>query len=161
MSPFLTVREVRRTLSVSDGPARRAVATLASRGLLTRVPGTERPAIYVAQSILDAIEEPIEALVGGADEAPGSEPQKSWLGWDRRPRRLADRLMREAMAMVDVARHAGVDVRLAGGLAVRRHCIDLDFLDREYSDVDLVGLSGQREALCGSSATSATPRTST
>ena len=49
--------------------------------------------------------------------------------------------------MVDVARHAGVDVRLAGGLAVRRHCIDLGFLDREYSDVDLVGLSGQREAL--------------
>ena len=55
--------------------------------------------------------------------------------------------MTEAMAMVDVARHAGVDIRLAGGLAVRRHCIDLGFLDREYSDVDLVGLSGQSEAL--------------
>ena len=49
--------------------------------------------------------------------------------------------------MVDVARRAGVDVRLAGGLAVRRHCIDLEFMDREYSDVDLVGLSSQREAL--------------
>ena len=103
----------------------------------------------MAQSILDAIEEPIEALVGEAGEAPEGEPLKSWLGWDRRPRRLADRLMREAMAMIDVARHAGVDVRLAGGLAVRRHCIDLEFLDREYSDVDLVGLSGQREALYG------------
>jgi Fic family protein len=149
VSPFLTVREVRRALSVSDGTARRAVATLASLGLLARVPGTERPRIYVAQPILDAIEEPTEALVGGVDEAPGSEPLKSWLGWDRRPRRLADRLMTEAMAMIDVARHVGVDVRLAGGLAVRRHCIDLNFLDREYSDVDLVGLSGQREALCG------------
>ena len=149
ISPFVAVREVRRALSVSDGTARRAVATLESRGLLTRVPGKERPRIYVAQSILDAIEEPIEALVGGVDEVPGGEPLKSWLGWDRRPRRLADRLMREAMVMIDVAREAGVDIRLAGGLAIRRHCVDLNFLDREYSDVDLVGLSGQREALCG------------
>jgi Fic family protein len=149
VSPFVAVREVRRALSVSDGTARRAVATLESRGLLTRVPGKERPRIYVAQSILDAIEEPIEALVGEVDEPPDGEPLKSWLGWDRRPRRLADRLMREAMATVDMARRAGVDVRLAGGLAIRRHCVDLNFLDREYSDVDLVGLSGQREALCG------------
>jgi len=103
----------------------------------------------VAPSILDAIEEPIEALVGEADEAQEGERLKSRLGWDRRPRRLADRLMTEAMTMVDVARRAGVDVRLAGGLAVRRHCIDLRFMDREYSDVDLVGLSSQREALYG------------
>ncbi len=40
-----------------------------------------------------------------------------------------------------------MDVRIAGGLAVRRHCVDLGFMDREYSDIDLVGLSDQKEAL--------------
>jgi Fic family protein len=149
VSPFIAVRDVRRALAVSDGTARRAVRALESHGLLTQVEGTSRPRVYVAPSILDAIEEPIEALVGEADEAQEGERLKSRLGWDRRPRRLADRLMTEAMTMVDVARRAGVDVRLAGGLAVRRHCIDLGFMDREYSDVDLVGLSSQREALYG------------
>jgi Fic family protein len=147
VSPFIAVRDVRRALQVSDGTARRAVRALESSGLITPIEGSRRPRVYVAPSILDAIEEPIEALVGEADEAPEGEALKSRLGWDRTPRRLADRLMTEAMAMVDVARRAGVDVRLAGGLAVRRHCIDLGFMDREYSDVDLVGLSGQREAL--------------
>ena len=149
VSPFIAVRDVRRALAVSDGTARRAVRALESHGLITLIEGTNRPRVYVASSILDAIEEPIEALVGEAEEAREGEALKSRLGWDRRPRRLADRLMAEAMTMVDVARRAGVDVRLAGGLAVRRHCIDLGFMDREYSDVDLVGLSGQKEALCG------------
>jgi Fic family protein len=149
VSPFIAVRDVGRALQVSDGTARRAVRALESRDLLTLIEGSRRPRVYVAPSILDAIEEPIEDLVGEADEAREGEPLKSQLGWDRRPRRLADRLMTEAKAMVDVARRAGVDVRLAGGLAVRRHCIDLGFMDREYSDVDLVGLSSQREALYG------------
>jgi Fic family protein len=147
VSPFIAVRDVRRALQVSDGTARRAVRALESRGLITPIEGTRHPRVYVAPSILDAIEGPIEALVGEAEESPEGEPLKSQLGWDRRPRRVADRLMTEAMAMVDVARRAGVDVRLAGGLAVRRHCVDLGFIDREYSDIDLVGLSGQREAL--------------
>ncbi len=147
VSPFIAVRDVRRALSVSDGTARRAVRALESHGLLTLIEGTSRPRVYVAPSILDAIEEPIEDLVGEADEAREGEPLKSRLGWDRRPRRLADRLMTEAMAIVDVARRAGVDARIAGGLAVRRHCVDLGFMDREYSDIDLVGLSSQREAL--------------
>jgi Fic family protein len=147
VSPFISVPEARRTMWVSDGTARRAVARLEERGLLAPVPGMSRPRLWVAPSILDAIEEPIEALVGDTDEAPDGELLKSWLGWDRRPRRLADRLMREAMAMIDAARAAGVVVRLAGGLAVRRHCIDLEFMEREYSDVDLVGLSSQRGEL--------------
>ena len=149
VSPFIAVRDVRRALQVSDGTARRAVRALESRGLITLIEGTKRPRVYVAPSILDAIEGPIEALVGETDESREGEPLKSQLGWDRRPRRLADRLMTEAMAMVDVARRAGVDIRLAGGLAVRRHCVDLGFMDREYSDIDLVGLSSQREALHG------------
>jgi Fic family protein len=142
-SPFVAVREARRALGVSDGVARRAVGALEARGLLVPLEGTTRPRVWVARPILDAIEEPLEALVGETEGAPEGEPLKSRLGWDRRPRRLADRLMTEAMAMVDVARTAGVDVRLVGGLAVRRHCIDLAFADREYSDVDLVGLSPQ------------------
>jgi Fic family protein len=143
ISPFVAVREARRALDVSDGVARRAVRDLESRVLLAPLEGTSRPRVYVARAFLDAVEEPIEALVGDARGAAAGTPLKSLLGWDRRPRRLADRLMTEAMAMVDVARSAGVHVRLVGGLAVRRHCIDLGFMDREYSDVDIVGLSAQ------------------
>ena len=146
-SPFVAVREARRALGVSDGVARRAVAALEARGLLVPVEGTTRPRVWVAQPILDAVEEPIDALAGEAGAGAGGSPLKSLLGRDRTPRRLADRLMTEAMAMVDAARLEGVDVRLVGGLAVRRHCIDLTFAEREYSDVDLVGLSEQAEAL--------------
>jgi Fic family protein len=147
VSPYTSVPAARRTLRVGDGAARRAVARLEDLGLLVPVPGASHPRLWVAPAILDAIEEPIEALVGDADEVPEGQPQKSWLKWHRRPRRRADRLMSEAMAIVDAAYRAGVDVRLTGGLAVRRHCIDLDFMDREYSDVDLVGLSEQRDEL--------------
>ncbi len=148
VSPFLTAREVRRVLWVSGGTARRTLAGLEDLGLLARVEGTDRPRVYVAQSILDAIVEPIEAMGAGADdEASEGAPLKSWLGMDTRPSRVADRLMREAMAIVDAARRTGVEVRIAGGLAIRRHCIDLEFLEREYSDIDLVGFSGQSEEL--------------
>jgi len=147
VSPFTSVPDTRRTLWVSDGTARRTLAKLEGLGLLEPVPGTSRPRLWVAPSILDAIEEPIEDLVGDIDEGPDTEPQASSLGWDRTPHRLAVNLMKEAMAMVDAVRAAGVVVRLAGGLAVRRHCIDLEFMDREYSDVDLVGLSSQRVEL--------------
>jgi hypothetical protein len=51
--------------------------------------------------------------------------------------------MAEALAIVDAAREQGVQLRLTGGLAVRRYCSDLDFMDREYSDIDVVGLSSQ------------------
>ena len=64
VSPFLTAREVRRVLWVSGGTARRTLAGLEDLGLLARVEGTDRPRVYVAQSILDAIVEPIEAMVG-------------------------------------------------------------------------------------------------
>jgi len=147
VSPFISVPEARRTLWVSDGRARRAVRKLEDLGLVVPVAGSSHPRLWVAPPILAAIEEPIEALVGDIEEPREGTPLKSWLGADRRPPRLADRLMREAMAMIDAARAAGVVIRLAGGLAVRRHVVDLDFMDREYSDVDLVGLSSQREQL--------------
>ena len=59
--------------------------------------------------------------------------------------RRADRLMAEAMDIIDAARAKGVQLRLTGGLAVRRYCIDLDFMDREYSDIDFVGPLGPEE----------------
>jgi Fic family protein len=147
VSPFVSVAEARRMMWTSDAVARRAVARLEHLGLLVPVPESSRPRLWVAPSILDAIIEPIVASVERVDGMPEGQPQKSWLGWDIRPRRLNDRLMREAMAMVDAARAAGVAVRLAGGLAVRRHVVDLTFMERTYSDVDLVGLSSQREEL--------------
>ena len=61
--------------------ARRAVARLEDLGLLVPVPGASHPRLWVAPAILAAIEEPIETLVGDADEVPEGQPQKSWLRW--------------------------------------------------------------------------------
>lgn len=57
--------------------------------------------------------------------------------------RPADKLMAEARIIVDTARRHAVTLRLIGGLAVRRYCRDLEFVDREFSDIDLIGLSRQ------------------
>jgi len=57
--------------------------------------------------------------------------------------RPADRLTAEAGSMVGAARRQAVTLRLIGGLAVRRYCSDLEFMDREFSDIDLIGLSRQ------------------
>jgi len=53
----------------------------------------------------------------------------------------ADRLMAEAESIVDTIRRHGGHARLAGGLAVRRYVIDHAFMDREFSDVDLIALA--------------------
>lgn len=52
---------------------------------------------------------------------------------------LNQRLMSEARCIVDAATAAGAVLRLVGGLAVRRHCVDLAFADRPYGDIDMVG----------------------
>lgn len=52
-------------------------------------------------------------------------------------------LPEEAKRIVDAARSEGVLLRLMGGLAVRMHCTSLEFCERPYSDIDLVGLSSQ------------------
>jgi hypothetical protein len=54
--------------------------------------------------------------------------------------RRHERLMAEAHAIVDTGNERGVLLRLTGGLAVRHYAIDLEFAEREYSDIDLVGL---------------------
>ena len=61
--------------------------------------------------------------------------------------RPADRLMAEAVALIDAGRRRGVQLRLTGGLAARRYCTDLDFMDREFSDIDLIGVSRQSREL--------------
>ena len=104
--------------------------------------------MYLARPILDAVLHPLEdlRLAPAPAEAPG-DVLKSVPGQRTAPLRRADRLMAEAMALVDAAREQGVQLRLTGGLAVRRYCTDLDFMDREYSDIDFVGLSSQNKGL--------------
>jgi hypothetical protein len=57
--------------------------------------------------------------------------------------RLHSDLMAEARTIVDHGNEAGVVVRLTGGLAVRHYAIDLEFAEREYSDIDLIGFKRQ------------------
>ena len=53
------------------------------------------------------------------------------------------RLTTAAVTMIEAARRHGARLRLTGGLAVRRYVTDLDFMEREFSDIDLVGLSDE------------------
>ena len=57
--------------------------------------------------------------------------------------RLHSDLMGEARAIIDHGNVRGVVLRLTGGLAVRHYAIDLEFAEREYSDIDLIGLKRQ------------------
>ncbi len=53
----------------------------------------------------------------------------------------------ESMRIIDEARARGVVLRLAGGLAVRQHCREYEFCERDYGDIDFVGLSHQSSAI--------------
>jgi hypothetical protein len=57
--------------------------------------------------------------------------------------RLHSDLMAEARTIIDHGNESGVVLRLTGGLAVRHYAIDLEFAEREYSDIDLIGLKRQ------------------
>lgn len=48
-------------------------------------------------------------------------------------------MLAEAYDIIDAARERGVTLRLFGGLAVRTHCQMIDFCERDYSDIDMVG----------------------
>jgi hypothetical protein len=54
-----------------------------------------------------------------------------------------EEMMVEARRLVDAGNDRGLLLRLTGGLAVRHYAIDLEFAEREYSDIDLVGLARQ------------------
>ena len=54
-----------------------------------------------------------------------------------------EELMVEARRIIDAGTDHGVVLRLTGGLAVRHYAIDLEFAERDYSDIDLIGLARQ------------------
>jgi len=58
-----------------------------------------------------------------------------------------EEMMVEARRIVDAANDRGLVLRLTGGLAVRHYAIDLEFAERDYSDIDLIGLTRQAGAI--------------
>jgi len=146
-TPFVTVPEAQQALAVSNATARKAVRELQEWGMLEELAARRWPRAYIARPILDAIQEPLESLRAASEAKPKGAPLKTGTALEEVPDRPADLLMAEAMGIIDEARRYGVQVRLMGGLAVRRYCTDLDFMDREYSDIDLVGLSVQNREL--------------
>ncbi|MFX0097324.1 MAG: hypothetical protein ACFE7E_06145 [Candidatus Hodarchaeota archaeon] len=53
----------------------------------------------------------------------------------------------EAIRLIDSAREKGVILRLIGGLAARNHCKIINFCERDYSDIDMVGLGKQAKKI--------------
>lgn len=143
-TPCMTVPEAQRVLDVANPTARSAVRALEAKGLLAEWAEKRWPRVYLAQHILDAVLHPLEDLRRGPGTAEPGEAVKSEAEQQQQPPRRADRLMAEAMDTIDAARARGVQLRLTGGLAIRRYCTDLDFMDREYSDIDYVGRSEQK-----------------
>ncbi len=56
-------------------------------------------------------------------------------------------MLDEGLRIVDAARERGIVLRLLGGLAVRTHCSMIAFCERDYSDLDMVGLGAQNKGL--------------
>ena len=146
-SPAMTVPEAQRVLDVTNPTARNAVRQLEARGLLTEWSEKSSPRVYLARHVLDAVLHPLEDLRTGPGLAKPDTTVKSETTEAQMPLRRADRLMAEAMDTIDAARAQGVHLRLTGGLAVRRYCTDLDFMDREYSDIDFIGLADQKKEI--------------
>jgi len=59
----------------------------------------------------------------------------------------ADRLLSEGLRVVAAVTHAGLTLRLTGGIAVRYYALDRRFADRAHTDIDLVGLKRESGAL--------------
>jgi Fic family protein len=146
-TPFVTVPEAQQTLGVSNATARKAVRELQEWGMLEELAARRWPRAYIARPILDAMQEPLEDLRMTSAAKAREAPLKSATDVEEPPEKPAERHMAEALELIDEARRFGVQVRLMGGLAVRRYCTDLVFMDREYSDIDLVGLSLQNRGL--------------
>jgi len=146
-TPCMTVPEAQKVLGVTNPTARRAVRELEAAGMLQEWDKKLWPRVYLARPVLDAVLHPVEDLRSAPGGTRSGAVLKSGAGERKEPVRRADRLMAEAMAMIDAARERGVELRLTGGLAIRRHCVDLDFMDREYSDIDFVGRSDQNKEL--------------
>jgi hypothetical protein len=53
----------------------------------------------------------------------------------------------EAIRIVNEATQQGITVRLLGGLAIRMHCTAPEFCERDYSDIDLIGLNKEKQGI--------------
>ena len=56
-------------------------------------------------------------------------------------------MVSEARRIIDTAGERGIFLRLFGGLAVRIHCKALEFCERDYADLDMIGLARQRRQI--------------
>jgi Fic family protein len=147
-TPCLTAPFAVKALGFSKSAARSAVAELVGKGLLEERDTQSRPRVYLARPVLNAVLHPLEELRRPLkDISAGAVVLKSGQDESPQPLKRADRLMAEAMAIIDVGRQRNVLLRLTGGLAIRRYCLDLAFMDREYSDIDFVGDSSQNKEL--------------
>jgi len=88
---------------------------------------------------------PAGAPRAGAAAEPAAEPRHRHLSESALAgaKTRHERMMDEARRIIDAGNDRDVVVRLTGGLAVRHYAIDLDFAERDYSDIDLVGLRRQ------------------
>ena len=59
----------------------------------------------------------------------------------------ADQLLGEGLRLVEAVAHAGLTLRLTGGMAVRHYAVDRRFADRVHTDIDFVGLKRETRAL--------------
>jgi hypothetical protein len=59
----------------------------------------------------------------------------------------ADQLLGEGRRLVEAVAHAGLTLRLTGGMAVRYYAVDRRFADRVHTDIDFVGLKREARAL--------------
>jgi Fic family protein len=146
-TPCITAPHAQRALGLSKSASRWAIRELGEKGLLEEWDEKRRPRVYLARPVLDAVLHPLEELRRPLEGVQAGALLKSGPGQKQAPTKRADRLMAAAMAIVDSARDGGAELRLTGGLAVRRYCVDLGFMEREYSDIDFVGLSAQTREL--------------
>jgi hypothetical protein len=56
-------------------------------------------------------------------------------------------MVEEAVHIVEYATQRGITLRLLGGLAIRLHCSIQNFCERDYSDIDFMGLSEENQEI--------------
>lgn len=56
-------------------------------------------------------------------------------------------MVEEAVRIVDAASENDITLRIMGGVGTRLHCEIIEFCRRDYSDIDMVGLSDQKQKI--------------
>ena len=54
-----------------------------------------------------------------------------------------DDRINESKRIIEAAKEKGIILRLVGGLAVRNHCVQINFCERDYVGIDFIGLNHQ------------------